>query len=182
MHKSFYISKNKAICAGGIIFYQQDGFWLLKELTYSPVLNFNFNYTDPGGKYEYADVNIYNCIIREFNEETYFSYCNDFTVNDLYKLKKNNKIKKIDILKNNWVYRCLLINIEDTIFKNKTFCNKKFFLNRLKCLNENKLHSLYYSSFQYCLVKYNKFKSNWNIFSPRLKEICLNIDFISKYI
>lgn len=56
------------LAAGGILFHDNEGVWLIRENKKGKV-----SYTDPGGKYEPADGDIYATISREFCQEMYYS-------------------------------------------------------------------------------------------------------------
>lgn len=54
----------KKVAAGGIVFYDNEGMWLIKEK----------KWTDPGGKFRFEDCDIYGTIAREFSEEVYYTW------------------------------------------------------------------------------------------------------------
>lgn len=53
--------------AGGILFYDHEGFWTIAEAT----SRHDVEYTDPGGRYTFEDGSIYATIARELREESY---------------------------------------------------------------------------------------------------------------
>lgn len=155
------------ICAGGLLFYDDNGIWVLKESK-----PFENSLTDPGGKYQFEDTNINACIIREFHEETYYSYSDLIHYHLLEDLISKNLVEDVVFSsKNGWWYKCLLIHTKN-ISKNKnfTFDNKKFFINRLNSIEHNKMYN-FYISFEYILLKFTDIDNEWNNISERLKII-----------
>lgn len=57
----------KSYHAGGILFYNQDGFYAVKDVNRQMCIEYN----DFGGKFVYEDMNIYGTIARELCEKSY---------------------------------------------------------------------------------------------------------------
>jgi len=168
--KNYYTDNNICICAGGLLFYDDQGIWVIKEQT-----PFGVVFNDPGGKYQFEDTNINICIVREFHEETYFSYTNLIHNNLLEDLILKKLVDEINIsTKNEWWYKCILIHTKHIFPDSKyLFDNKKFFINRLNTIEHNKLYN-FYNSIEFVYLKNNEIKLKWNIISERLKSIILN--------
>lgn len=60
--------EGRRLNAGGLIFYDDEGVWVIGEDTSKGIV-----YTDIGGKYSPDDGDIYQTIIREVMEESYYS-------------------------------------------------------------------------------------------------------------
>ena len=56
------------LTGGGIVPYDEHGIWIISEINGSHETR-----TDVGGKWRFEDIDIYGCIVREWNEETYFT-------------------------------------------------------------------------------------------------------------
>jgi len=169
--KNYYTENNICISAGGLLFYDDQGIWVIKEQT-----PFGVFFNDPGGKYQFEDTNINICIIREFHEETYFSYTNLIHNNLLDELISKNLIHEIFIsTKSEWWYKCILIHTKYIFpeMKNCLFDNKKFFINRLNTIEHNKLYN-FYNSIEFLYLKNNTIKNKWDMLSERLKTIIIN--------
>ena len=172
--KNYYTINNSkygeiCICAGGLLFYDDNGIWVLKEKK-----PFEISLTDPGGKYQFEDTNINACIIREFNEETYYSYSDLIHYHLVEELISKNLINEIIFSsKNGWWYKCILIHTKHiSNVKNFAFDNKKFFINRLNSIEHNKMYN-FYISIEYTLLKFTEITNMWNELSERLKSILL---------
>lgn len=80
---------------GGVILYDENGVWLVKELERGKIV-----YTDIGGKIQSCDKDIYDCICRELEEETYHTIVVDR--NELLRACKIERVLK--------TYLCLMIH------------------------------------------------------------------------
>jgi len=172
--KNYYTINNICICAGGLLFYDDNGIWVLREEK-----PFEKSFIDPGGKYQFEDTNINACIIREFHEETYYSYTELIHYSLFEELISKGLTEEVLFQsKNGWWYKCILIHTKH-IFKNKsrdesnTFDNKKFFINRLNAIKHNQMYN-FYISVEFLLLKYTDINNNWINFSERLKTILIN--------
>lgn len=175
--KNYFTENNICICAGGLLFYDDQGIWIIKEQT-----PFGIFLNDPGGKYQFEDTNINICIIREFHEETYFSYIDlihNYLLEELISKKLVDEI--LISTKTDWWYKCILIHTKHIFpdIKNYSFDNKKFFINRLNAINHNKLYN-FYNSIEFVYLKNSEIKLKWDILSERLKSIILNTKNIIK--
>lgn len=97
------------IYSGGLLIYDDKGIYVIKEFH----LNKEFEYTDPGGKFNIDDCDIIKTISREFNEETYFTF--EITSNMLNKLLNEKKARMIYTCPNNEkknTYACILVELK----------------------------------------------------------------------
>ncbi len=154
--------------AGGIIFYDARGLWVIKEYWKS-----NWVYTDCGGKYERADSHIYNTIAREFQEETYFAF--PLTGETLFDLKSRGKLKEEFVIYNSMTnsptYMLLMVNLADHAI---SFDPKRFLEKREECMAANKHNGdpyYFYPSFELEYMTFAEVPQKVSQFSYRLKQI-----------
>ena len=162
------------IHAGGILFYDDKGIWVIKE--YHKDI---YKISDPGGKYTFEDCNIYATIVREFNEETYYSF--PFSYFDLINLIEKKKCKFIYVCldnEKNPTYLCILVNIKDT----NIIFDETFKTNRQKALENNPhIPNRYYSSFEFLRINFKDINLFWSYFNYRLKQVVYKT-FLKKYL
>lgn len=165
--------KDAKISAGGLLIYDDNGIWLIKEKKKNKI-----TYTDPGGRYRFEDCHIHNCIIREFNEETYFSFCLNMNVCDIFEdcvyVYSHGKP----------VYICYALHIDDiSPFLKRELDSKLFQENRDSVFLFNRdTPENFYTSLKYEHIDYDKIRSNFNKVSYRLKEILKSFNFINSKI
>lgn len=70
------VDASKLACAGGILFYDDNGFWVVTELR-----GLEVQYTDMGGRYCKDDIDVKGTIRREMYEESYGIL--DCTISDI---------------------------------------------------------------------------------------------------
>lgn len=162
------------LAASGIIFYNEQGVWIIKEKASKIV----YEYNDPGGKYERYDKDIYECAVREFSEETYNSV--NFNSTKLYKLLDENKvIKTYPLLDKNKKpnYLSLLINLNHV---DVTFSREKFHKNLEQTLKFKP--NVNCSSIDLIFLKYSDYEDNKGKFSFRLRQIFEKTDVLRGFI
>lgn len=93
-----------ALTAGGILFYDEKGLWVIGEKDKNGLV-----YTDIGGRYSYEDGNIWATISRELREETY-GICEMFA-SEIEALSKIYQPVYVNGHDNQPVYICLVIPI-----------------------------------------------------------------------
>lgn len=167
--KYFWCNGDKRIYAGGIIFFDNHGIWVLKEMIRNSEL-----YIDPGGKYHYEDCDIFGTIVREFCEETYYSY--PLSKQDLEATVLNENIIETKCNTSGSYYLCVLV------FREDQFDTEIFHYNRNRALTENPfVPKSFYSSLDFVKIKFEDIKSSFSKFHNRLKSICFN-SFLKKYL
>lgn len=165
--------KNISISAGGLLIYDNEGVWLIKEKKKNKI-----NYTDPGGRYRFEDCHIHNCIIREFNEETYFSFNLSLDAQKIF----NEFVYVYSYGKP--VYVCYVIHIDDISNFLLNDLDPSIFLDKkseILQFNKDTPENLY-TSLNYEHISYDFIRSNFNKMSYRLKEILKSFDFINRRI
>jgi hypothetical protein len=169
-HQSTKFVSQRLIHAGGIILYDDNGFWVIKEFHKD-----TFKYSDPGGKYNYCDCNIIATIVREFNEETYYAF--PISYSDIYNLIPKNKIKFIYTCYNklsNPTYLCIAVHLNDLNIK---WDIKQFLKNReLALISNPDVPVKYYSSFDIQYIPFNKIFDFYDKFCYRLKQIVKKLE------
>jgi len=168
----------RALYAGGLLLYDDVGIYLLKEYVFNKL--FDYEYTDPGGKYDFRDLHIARTIYREFHEETYDAYNIDYQkIRKLYD-KPQNKIFVCFNKDKNPTYVCLLASLEELDIKIDL---EKFQEARDEGLKHNPLvPKEYYSSYEFVRIPYKEISRYYdNLFSYRLKQICQK-SFLKMYI
>lgn len=95
------------LTAAGITIIEEDGIWLIGEKSKSGKIL----YTDIGGRYEFADGDIYQTISREFNEELYHS-C-EITRSKIKELYPSSTKLYLRNNRKQPVYVTLVVNIKD---------------------------------------------------------------------
>jgi hypothetical protein len=116
------------LTAGGILFYDDHGVWLLGERDKHGVI-----YTDIGGKYNFEDCNIYATIARELGEETYHT-C-EATCSQIKALAEAYSFVYVNGHQNLPVYACVVVHISQCSFA--TLDSKKFIESRHQAILEN---------------------------------------------
>ncbi len=119
------------ITAGGILFYDDTGFWAVGEI--DDATNNTITYTDPGGRYTPEDGTIWTAIRRELYEETY-GVC-DFLVKDIIEWSKKYGVIKVDGHLKKPVYVCLCVPV--SAVPDLKFDTELFITNRNKLLLQN---------------------------------------------
>lgn len=153
--KRKYAWKGK-IKAGGVLFYDDVGIWILKERSNSR--NNNYYYADPGGKYDYRDCSIINTICREFNEETYYAY------NLETKVIQDNFHNSVHVCDDS--YLCVIV------YSTNPFDLSKFCLAMTQTLNENQhVPITYYSTIDFFRLPYENITMLYEKMCPRLQQI-----------
>jgi len=165
--------KNANISAGGLLIYNDEGVWLIKEMKKNKI-----NYTDPGGRYRFEDCHIHNCIIREFNEETYFSFNLSLDVKSIF----DDCVYVYSYGKP--VYMCYMIRSEDISSFLQIELDTSIVLERREEILENNkdLPENFYTSLNYDFVTYEFIRSNFDKMSYRLKRILKSFDTINRKI
>ena len=135
------------LAAGGILFYDSNGIWIIGEISPSSQIK----YSDIGGKYTFEDGNIYSTISRELCEETYHT-CELSTTEIEYLAEKEDKVY-INGHLGLPSYMCLLVNMEK--YKKIKFNPQMFLNSRNQIIQQNPtVPKFYYSS---CMLKYLKY-------------------------
>jgi hypothetical protein len=157
---------NQKIKAGGILFFDSVGIWVLKEKA-GGLHSHSFYLSDPGGKYDYRDCSIINTISREFNEETFFAFN---ITSDLVDDHFDDAVAVCDES-----YLCVLAPL------NKPFDLSKFNTSMNKTFKENKLVPReFYSTLDFFRLSYENIATNYNKMCPRLKQV-IQKSFLKKY-
>ncbi len=160
------IEKGYYIYAGGILLYDEENIWVIKEMINGCCL-----LNDPGGKYNIEDGDIYATIFREFNEETY----NTFT------------ITRQQIIEGTPVYVCLSKKFTPTYLC--MFCKIDSSMNLENDIKENRKKVLlqnpdvpesWYSSVDFVKIPFSEIFQNFKVMSYRLKQIVTR-SFLKKY-
>lgn len=92
------------LTAGGILFYDGEGIWVIGEKDKNGVV-----FSDIGGRYNYEDGNIWVTIARELREETY-GLCEMFS-SEIIELSKNYPPVYVNGHENTPTYICLVVPI-----------------------------------------------------------------------
>ena len=124
---------NNVLTAGGILFYDDSGVWVIGEKDKNGIV-----YTDIGGKYTYEDGNIWATIARELREETY-GLCEIF-VREIISLAKRYPPVYVNGHDNRPVYVCLVVPLRAlNLFSREYFVldPNLFAVQRKKTLDEN---------------------------------------------
>jgi hypothetical protein len=165
----FHDDQGRRIHAGGLLLYDDLGFWVIKEFCKE-----TYKLIDPGGKYVFQDCHIINTICREFCEETYFVI--DISPTKVKELLDEKKAEMIYICfdtSNNPTYACILINTNHLNLKEDLV--EKFVENRKRTLLNNPfVPPNYYSSFEFCYILFSEIKQWIPHFHYRLKQIFLS--------
>uniref|UniRef100_A0A6C0JTX7 Nudix hydrolase domain-containing protein n=1 Tax=viral metagenome TaxID=1070528 RepID=A0A6C0JTX7_9ZZZZ len=174
--KFVYSKDGYKLYAGGVLFYDQNGIWIIKEY-----FRDNYRFSDIGGKYSFEDCNIYSTISREFCEETYYSF--PFTYFKLIELLRDNKCEEVYICsdsQNNPTYLSLLIDVKDINFE---LSAQEFNMSRNKVINENpKIPVRHYSSFELFYLKFEDVEKYKIFFNFRLKQLFNRTKFLRKHL
>ena len=161
----YHYENNSKLMAGGIIFYDDNGIWLIKEHCKD-----KFYFSDLGGKYTVEDCNIFATIYREFMEVTYYSF--PLTYMDIVNFVTLDKCRKIFVCNDREkspTYLCILFDTKDISFK---LDRELFLTNREKTLRENsKVPINFYSSFDLVYLTNDDVKKEFRFFNYRLKQI-----------
>lgn len=141
-----------SLTAGGILFYDDDGIWVISEREGKGV-----NYTDIGGKYMFEDGDIYAAIKRELAEETYQTV--ELTYANMTELRRSNKVARIYV-KGHLdvpVYLCLLVPIEviNVIVPSFKLDPKEFTIRRNVVVQQNPTYSDHYVAQNLHYISYN---------------------------
>jgi hypothetical protein len=156
------------LTAGGILFYDDQGMWLIGEKDKSGVV-----YTDIGGRYAYEDGNIWAAIARELREETY-GLCEMF-VSDVISLAKKYPPVYVNGHGNQPVYVCLTVPLTavEGLPKEHFLLDPQLFdTQRRKTLSENPDVPVdYYSPCVLTKLTYDELKDKSYRLSYRLKRI-----------
>lgn len=187
MRKFVYHEDDKLFHAGGLILYDSNGVWLIKEYYKE-----TYKLIDPGGKYCYQDCTIFNTILREFHEETYFSI--PLYATTLQRLIDSNKANFVYVCPDvncKPTYACLLVDLTNLgIYESPNITYASIFEKAATCFLENRNLALksnpdvpqhYYSSFELVYVPYSDFNANFPTFHFRLKQIFLH-SFFKQYL
>ena len=106
------LSTGYTLTAGGILFYDDQGIWVIGEKDRSGIV-----YTDIGGRYTYEDGNIWVTISRELREETYGT-CELFA-SEIVSLSKKHPPVYVNGHENRPVYMCLVIPIVELMLESR---------------------------------------------------------------
>jgi hypothetical protein len=157
---------NQKIKAGGILFFDATGIWILKEKA-GGIHSHSFYLSDPGGKYDYRDCSIINTICREFNEETFFAF------NLAPSVVIDHFDEAVSVCDDS--YLCVLAPL------NQPFDLVKFNHNMNQTFKENKeVPRTYYSTLDFFKLNYDDIVSSYNKMCPRLKQV-IQKSFLKKY-
>ena len=144
---------NEWYAGGGIVFYDDQGIWVIKEKD---------QYNDIGGKYNYNDGNIYACIARELGEETYHTI--QLSLQELLNISK--KIFKIG---ENKFYLSIWLHTDSVPEKPDS---EKFLQARNKTLLQNPLSTHLYKQTELAYIPFDELQ-NYKL-SSRLQLILKN--------
>lgn len=103
-----------ALTAGGILFYDDQGVWVIGERDKNGIV-----YTDIGGRYAYEDGNIWAAIARELREETYGT-CELFA-RDIINLSRLHSPVYVNGHDNRPVYVCLVVPLNSRILAEQPY-------------------------------------------------------------
>lgn len=98
---------NVQLTAAGLLLYDDVGVWVIGEMEKGRVV-----YTDPGGKYNFEDGDIYATIAREFCEETYHS--SEITRSKIIELSCHHPPVYVRGHHNFPVYVCYVVPLTET--------------------------------------------------------------------
>lgn len=118
---------NVQLTAAGLLLYDEVGVWVVGEFEKGRIV-----YTDPGGKYNFEDGDIYATVAREFCEETYHS-C-EITRSKIVELSKKYPPVYVRGHHNFPVYACYVIPLEESGVKMNPVL---FNYNRFQVLKNN---------------------------------------------
>ncbi len=154
------------LSAGGLTVYDDNGFWVVKERGMKPE---EWMYSDCGGRYEFADCDIVNTIVREFQEETYYAF--PFSVRDLEGVKIRREYIIRDQETGNPTYLAMLVHADDVPFIKMD--PKAFESKRQKCLESNEHNvSAYFPSFELVFLPFKEVQEvHFKHFGYRLRQI-----------
>jgi hypothetical protein len=164
---------DRQLTAGGILVYDDKGFWAVGETDKSGNV-----YTDFGGKYNYEDCDIYATIIREAREETYN------VVDMTYKMMMNIKNKYEPVYVNGYqrkpVYVCYVVPISEISMD--VIDKREFHARRNAALLANpQVPAEYYGSVDLAYITFDDLNRGLYRLSYRLKRI-LNHGPLSPYV
>jgi len=166
--KHFYLDENKEqITAGGVLFYNSEGIWVISEKCRKKGED-TIEYTDIGGRYHYDDIDIYQTISRELNEETYFSI--EYKRSELIEIIQKNKNAFIYVNGgkfNKPTYKCYLIH---TSTINKDISIENFNIGKEYA---NKINNKYYKIDGLHFILWDRINEKY--LSHRLKWILRNM-------
>lgn len=159
------------LSAGGIIPYDDSGFWC--------ILEHDGKLTDIGGKYRFEDIDIDGCVAREWNEETYCIA--ELRRKDIKTLAKSPNTKVAYVWDNynvNRTYKSYMIKIDEILhvtgeseFTSEMFTNAR---NNAISLNERVPEQMY-KSMELRYIPYSDVESNNHLFSFRLKHLSTHL-------
>jgi len=169
--------EDSTLCAGGLIFYDQEGVYLIKEK-----YNKDDKLCDPGGKYYYADCSIVNTISREFCEETYFTFeMSPWILSRLLECPSTECVYTCTNGRRDPTYLCILVNIAEykslvkTLSPDAPNARELFLKNRETAISRNPAtEPKYYSSYDFVHLKFSETREQFYTFHYRLKQIFLN--------
>lgn len=132
----------KDLSGGGIIPYNEKGIWLVSETRGTKKL-----LSDAGGRYRFEDIDIYGCISREWNEETYFT--SEIRRKDVLELinKKRTKYSLVRGQDKKIVYVVYFFHIDD--LKDLSInvpSNEEFTLSRNNAISRNEKNRTQYTT------------------------------------
>lgn len=173
--KNRWISpKGKHVSGGGILVVNKiEGyFWFIGEKKYNKKDDDKITtiYTDIGGKYRWDDGDIYACIAREWNEETYHS--SELTRSNIIELWKNEKkiyVNSKNSKNKSSSYICLIID-EINLNKYTKIDSILFDINRSNIIKNNPSAPFYIFK-SLCIKKVYFNDINTKKISGRLKII-----------
>jgi hypothetical protein len=158
------------LTGGGIIPYDNKGMWLLSEKRKDKKM-----LSDAGGKYRFEDVDIFGCMAREWNEETYFT--SEIRRRDVLTLleKHRTKLSYSRCNTGKIVYVTYFFHVEDLKELNIILPTKEQFIeSRNFAISKNK-NSTAYSSLSLDYYELKELKENRLACNPRLNRVFKNL-------
>ncbi len=149
-------------CGGGIILYDNNGFWVVNEKD---------GLTDMGGKYHYNDGDIYGCISRELAEETFHTI--EITSSVLRTISKKITLLKSskDVLGNPKTYMCIFVHLDHLSTERCNIDREQFHAARIETLKNNINYKHLYPQTDLIYINFNDLENVKENFSYRLKTI-----------
>lgn len=160
-------SSGNTLTAGGILFYDDDGIWVVGEKDKNGIV-----YSDIGGRYNYEDGNIWTSIARELREETY-GICEMFA-SEIVELSKKFPPVYVNGHENKPTYVCLVVPIPAMKLETRqhfSLDSSLFDAQRLKTLSENPDVPVDYYPCLLTKLSYEEIKNPAFRLSYRLKRV-----------
>jgi hypothetical protein len=161
----------RQISAGGVLFHDDFGVWVIGEMKTN-----RLEYTDPGGKYQFEDGDIYATMAREIGEETYHTI--EISSSTLRALSHMSKILYVnDNNDNKPIYMCMLVHVKLLINRRIDPDPQKFLQARRRILKENPTIPPYHYAAR--SLKYIPFSDliKYTNLSYRLKRVCQLVNY-----